>query len=534
MNTVRQTAETNSSNISSLQTTVSNKADSSTVTTVTNRVSGIEQDLAGFKTTVSSTYATQSSLNATNSNVTAAQNTANTALADGTEYINGTQTAKTGSWTGVTRDATLATGKTIAYRLPYAGDGNATLNLTLNGSTASPKPTTGAKEVYLGTTRMTTHFGAGSIINMTYDGTRWRATSIPNSNNYDRRLHNNQIKAAENLNKYTICIGTSAGYKMVKANETFNLDYPPLYLNANTASGQTYAVASGASTTAMYEAIPSVTVSNTATPQGAAVNKTLWLKGTVSGNTFTCAATNFLTCNIPTSADNYYYIPLGQFANNSSTQIYFSTSTRLYAYLDGYFQAIDNAANTRATKLESTVSNHTTSISQNTTNIALKADKSTTYTKTEVDDAIDGVESTISETYATKAELEVTSDSVNVVIQETSEIRDSADAAQLAADAAAATASQAQADIDAQVSTLEKHFTFSTSGLSISNTEDSSGANILLDGSRLTFRSGTDELAYAEGTTFKAPIMDADELHLGNWMWVPRKNGNLSLKWIGG
>jgi hypothetical protein len=87
-------------------------------------------------------------------------------IEQGIEYIVGTQTAATGSWTGVTTSASLYTGKTIAYKLPYAGSGNASLNLSLSGGS-----TTGAKEIYLNTTRVTTHYGAGSVILMTYDGT---------------------------------------------------------------------------------------------------------------------------------------------------------------------------------------------------------------------------------------------------------------------------------------------------------------------------------------------------------------------------
>ncbi len=57
-------------------------------------------------------------------------------------------------------------GKTIAYKLPYAGSGNATLTLTLAGG-----GTTSAYAVYAGSTRLTTHYPAGSIMIMTWDGT---------------------------------------------------------------------------------------------------------------------------------------------------------------------------------------------------------------------------------------------------------------------------------------------------------------------------------------------------------------------------
>jgi hypothetical protein len=64
------------------------------------------------------------------------------------EYIKGTQTAKTGSWTGASSDPELYDGKSILYYLPYSGDGNATLNLTMSDGSK-----TGAKIVrYTGTT----------------------------------------------------------------------------------------------------------------------------------------------------------------------------------------------------------------------------------------------------------------------------------------------------------------------------------------------------------------------------------------------
>lgn len=82
----------------------------------------------------------------------------------GLEIVNGTQTAATGSWTGTTKSDGLYDGFRILYRLPYAGSGNATLNLTLATGVR-----TGAKPVYrYGTTHLTTHYGAGALIPLTY------------------------------------------------------------------------------------------------------------------------------------------------------------------------------------------------------------------------------------------------------------------------------------------------------------------------------------------------------------------------------
>lgn len=80
-------------------------------------------------------------------------------------FIVGTQTAATSTWTGdAPTISALSDGLTIRYWLPYAGSGNATLNLTLADGT-----NTGNIDCYYGgTARLTTHYGAGNIITLTY------------------------------------------------------------------------------------------------------------------------------------------------------------------------------------------------------------------------------------------------------------------------------------------------------------------------------------------------------------------------------
>ena len=98
------------------------------------------------------------------------------------EYIVGTQTAATNVWTGATQDSALYTGKIIAYKLPVAGNSSAaTLNLTLAGGT-----TTGAIGVKRkGTGNTTTHYSAGEVIFMVYDGTNWQVNADYDSNSND-------------------------------------------------------------------------------------------------------------------------------------------------------------------------------------------------------------------------------------------------------------------------------------------------------------------------------------------------------------
>ena len=83
---------------------------------------------------------------------------------NGVYTVIGTQVASTGSWTGVLPIPALYDGLKIAYYLPYNGSGNATLNLTLSNGT-----TTGAINCYYrGNSRLTTHYGAGDTIMLTY------------------------------------------------------------------------------------------------------------------------------------------------------------------------------------------------------------------------------------------------------------------------------------------------------------------------------------------------------------------------------
>ena len=94
--------------------------------------------------------------------------TATYATQNGIEYIVGTQTKSTNVWLGTTTSDALYAGKTIAYKLPFAGTSSAaTLNLTLSDGS-----TTGSKAVILNNnTVATTHWPVNSIIVLVYDPT---------------------------------------------------------------------------------------------------------------------------------------------------------------------------------------------------------------------------------------------------------------------------------------------------------------------------------------------------------------------------
>ena len=410
----------------------------------------------------------------------AAEGTASTALAQSVEYIVGTQTAVAGNWTGVSVDGALYAGKTIAYKLPYAGSGNASLKLTLaNGSETELVP------VYLNTTRVTTHFGAGAVINMTYDGTAWRAASIPNSNNYDRRLHNSAIKAAAAVTAAHLIAGKADGYKMLAASLAFDLAYPILYASA--------AISANATAKSAYEALPDVNFSTTGTIQSGAANKILWLKGTVEGNTFTIAEGNWLTTVVPVEDDGMYYIPLG--VMSSTTTGYFASSDRLYAFVDDAFQPLDNASRKLAEKAREEVVD--------------AEERVRTYTESAVSQKADEIEISISTVTGTLAAGiqdcqesiaqtdEALADSVDTLTQRISDQED------------------ALLDYKHETST---YFRFNTDGLNIGKQEDGdeSPYSINIDNEKMGFLQNGVEIAYVQYNKMHINAIEAmDRLSVG-------------------
>ena len=263
------------------------------------------------------------------------------ALSSGIEYIAGTQTAATNVWTGVTKETALVAGKTIAYHLPFAGTSTAaTLTLTLaNGSTTAA---IGVKynSNNSAANNVTTHYGAGSVINMTYDGTYWRVSA----SYYDttgisyaryRTQNPNYIKAAAACTSGHIICGTSSGYRDVAANVSFDLNYALMWCGKN--------IAANATGTENYLTYNSINVKTSGTVESATQYSTVYLKGTVDGKTFKIAASPFLTCKVPTSDDGFAYIPLGV-AYNTTPSIYFNSSSDVYAFRNGEFQKLDSVA----------------------------------------------------------------------------------------------------------------------------------------------------------------------------------------------
>ena len=258
------------------------------------------------------------------------------------EIVVGTQTTATGSWTGVANFDVLKDGQEITYWLPYAGSGNATLNLTLSGGN-----TTGAKNVYYsGTTRCTTHYGAGNIIRMVYrenvkiagSGSYtgwWCDANYTDGNTYDRIRFNNAIKAKTAITASTLIVADDSGYYKLVSGTSFHLDKPILWAGSNIDAATTG--------TNNYLSMPSCTIrNNTNSSWTATQNKTLYLVGLLNGNQFTVDSTTPFTTTIPTEQDDKYYISLGYMY--STYQVYLYPEHPIFKYVNGEFKNISQIA----------------------------------------------------------------------------------------------------------------------------------------------------------------------------------------------
>lgn len=300
-----------------------------------------------------------------------------------TDVIVGTQTAATNDWTGVAKFSSLTDGQQIVYWLPYAGtSSSATLNLTLADGTE-----TGAKNCYYtGTTRLTTHYAAGSMIRFvyktnisiagsstTYTGW-WADANYVGSDTYDRIRYYKAIKCGTTaIVKYNIIVGTGGVYKHLKAGTAFDITYPILYASAAIA-------ASGTSTNA-YICYP-MTITTTQSITLTAY-KPVYIKGTLEGTMFTPVSTTPLTQTTPTSDDGYDYILLGH--AYSTTGMYLLSEHPIFTYYNGAFKSFDQIAAEAAIAAKN-----------------LEDDLETNYyTKTETDTNIEKLEESINLTVDT-------------------------------------------------------------------------------------------------------------------------------------
>ena len=315
----------------------------------------------------------------------------------GTYPVKGTQTSSTNAWTGNIDVDGIFDGMTIAYFLPRAGTSSgATLNLTLRDGT-----TTGAIEVYYSsTTRMTTHFGKGSTILLTYwsagsvsiDGTaistsRWTCFNYNTSSTYqvygygingsvgDYGVFKGTIIMEDSSGCWqSLTTATGTGTSKVKNPSGYRLGKILYYSGAAKSSGANIDSSAGY-ITQFFDARNSFNSGTTLTSYMA-----LYLVGTVNDSTgLLYLDDTWWTQTLPSTQDGKVYIYLGHSYDNY--RMWLAPYHPIYEYVNGAIRLW-----TRDYPLMSRVSTAESSISTMQTDISGKANTSHTHTKSDITD----------------------------------------------------------------------------------------------------------------------------------------------------
>lgn len=153
------------------------------------------------------------------------------------------------------------------------------------------------------------------------------------TNTYDRNRYTGSITAGAAITAKNIIVARASDGKYVhlKTNKVaFDVRYPILYANADIASGST-----GNNNYDVFAIAIATTQSLTLTAY-----KPVYIKGTLSGCTFTTLGTAPLTQTVPSSDDGYVYMLLG--IAYSTTNIYLSLDHRMFAFnsLNGFREVV--------------------------------------------------------------------------------------------------------------------------------------------------------------------------------------------------
>lgn len=400
---------------------------------------------------------------------------------------------------------------------------------------------------------------ANNVYTFRYDGTNWVVQLMYNTDTQNRTRWQNVILAAAAITSGHIICGTASGYKDIAAGVTFDLSYPLLYCATTKAAGET--------SDNNFLQINGINVTNNGTVTSAANYKTVYLVGAVSGNTFTVNASPFMTTVEPTSEDGFLYIPLGMFYN-STTNIYFNSSKDLYAYLDGAFRQVDSSTVIATQRIYIQAESATSTVTAPTewvTNLGesveggtaewtakyptynssfpvtfaaeqrLRLDKTAVCSdpvKDDVTTVIDGDHIVTGTIDATKVNV-VNLDAGNITAGTLSADRISGGAitlGQLAADARNAIANAA--------TTATGYMSYDNGTLTIGAEANETKAQ--LTNTKFAFVGNGTELAYMgqnPDTDAWETVIDnariSDMLFFGDFAWIKRSNGNMSLKWVG-
>lgn len=428
------------------------------------------------------------------------------------EIIIGTQTASTGSWKGVANLLPpLKDGQQITYWLPYAGSGNATLNLTLaDGST------TGAVNCYYsGTTRLTTHYAAGNAIHMTYRKdakigssatlyTGWWADANYTTGDNNQLRIANSIKAKTAITANRLIVGDSGGFFHLAANVAFDVNKPIIYRTSALSAGS-------GSTSGNYISYSNVALANNLTGFTGTNGESCYIVGTLEGTVFTPAET-FFTTTQPTEPDGNVYILLGLMVSTTNCSLY--PEHPMYRFSGGSFKSfgqIAYEAQELAEEASSAVDEVETRVRECFSEIAKTSEE---------------IRSTVSETYLSKTDLEtIRRDFQTQITQSSSEIR---------MDFTTIT-NEISDTVAANQTLIEEYIRFRGALIELGKVGNAFTAE--LSNEQLAFKENGQTIAYISNQSLVITSAEIrSRLSLGaserGWFdFVPRATGNLSILW---
>ena len=419
--------------------------------------------------------------------------------------INGTQAASTSVWTGNAPFSSLVDGQQISFKLPYASTSTAvTLNLSLAGGGV-----TGAVNCYYGgTTRLTTHYGQGSVIRLTYFSSNligstsyagWWADGNYDSNTYDRILYARAIiaKSAITAGHLIVADGTDQFFHLAK-DVPFTIDKPILYAPSAIASG-----ASGSNNYTVYPTGVSVRTNSGNSTLAFTAYKVVYLKGTLNGLTFTPTATNLYTTT--PEDDGSIYMVIGQLYDTYRMTLYGQHD--LYMFKDGVFKSFAQIA----AEAEDMVEQKITDVRAEITNLG------------------DSIRAEVSTTYAAKTDLGTLETQVSTLTTQTS--TDFTWATQTISQIIADAAANRQLT-EEQIETIQTYMMFGEDGLRLGKTGNPVTVRILND--RIAFYMNETEVAYfSNNKLYVTQAHILSRLQIGKFAYEPQPNGNMSLIYTG-
>jgi hypothetical protein len=166
----------------------------------------------------------------------------------------------------------------------------------------------------------------------------WADANYDSGNTFDRIKYNGIVKASTSITRQSIIVSNGSGFSPLNTGDPFNVNYPILCaLDENI-------VAEGTSLNC-YMVCP---MSITQTQQIDLIpGKSVYVKGSLSGLTFTPINQLCITQTIPVNEDGYFYLLLGtSFGTGETTRdFYLQADHPIYVYKSGIgFTKVETAA----------------------------------------------------------------------------------------------------------------------------------------------------------------------------------------------